>query len=103
MFLYVNNQDHAIALERFHYNYLNRDENARMQMELRLSDSINDDIDFLVSLADLPITHIVIKREEDGSALYDIAGDFVIDTLSDDIDNGERRTNLAFAKVEEAE
>ena len=101
MFLYVNDQDHAVALERFHYNYLNRDDNARMQMELHLSESINADIDFLVSLSELPITHIVIKREEDGAALYDIIGNFVIDTLSDDIDNGERRTNLAFAKAKD--
>lgn len=99
MFLYVNDLDHAIALERFHYNYLNREENARMQMELRLTESINDDIDFLVSLADKPITRIVIKRDNDEAVLYNIDANLVIDSLSDDIDNGERRTNLAFAKA----
>lgn len=98
MFLYFNDSDYAVSISHLHYNHIDRNEDPRMRIELALTDTINDDIEFLVSLAKLPITHIVIKNDTKERNLYDLTGNFVIDELSDSVDNQERNVNLTLAR-----
>lgn len=92
--MYLNDHEHGVLIERFHYNYLLHDAEPRAQVEIALSDQINEDVAFLSGLGHEDITHVVIKSED--VVLYDVDNVFVIASLSDIIEDGHRTTSLEF-------
>lgn len=94
LLMYLNNHEHGVLIERFHYNYLLHDADPRAQVEIALSEQINEDVTFLSDLGKEEITHIVIKSKD--VVLYDVNKPFVIASLSDIIEDGHRTTSLEF-------
>lgn len=99
MILHLNNLEHAIHIDRLHYNYLAEEQNAAIQLSVQLGEYTNQDVQFLGTLVHEHITRLTIKEED--QIIYDLEDDLRIVTLMDNVENGNRYISVELARIEE--